>query len=94
MAVLAQGVDYLDSGTGRGIKVLFSSVTGGTIPQEVSMGIVISVTQQKRVDKIARLQKYFTSDRPEIYEWDPKVDEAIDWKSMTDEDLAKYLQPS
>jgi hypothetical protein len=55
------------------------------------MGLDISVTQQKRVDKIERLRKYFPSDTPEIYDW-TATDEAIDFKSMTDGELAKYLQ--
>ena len=57
------------------------------------MGLDVSVTQQKRVDKMKRLRSYFSSDRPEIHEWNPNVDEALDFKSMTDEEVAKYLQP-
>jgi hypothetical protein len=69
----------------------FSSATGCIIPQEVDMGIDVSVTQQKRTDKIERLRRYFPSDTPEIYEWNPNRDEVIDFKSMTDGELAKYL---
>jgi hypothetical protein len=56
------------------------------------MGVGMRVTQQKRVDKIERLRRYFSSDRPEIYEWDPVVDEPLDFKAMTDEEVAKYLK--
>jgi hypothetical protein len=56
------------------------------------MGIDISVTQQKRVEKVERLRRYFTSDRREIYEWTPNVDESLDWESMTDEEVFKYLK--
>jgi len=57
------------------------------------MGVEISDTQQKRVDKIERLRRYFGSDRAEIYEWDPKLDEQLDFKAMTDEEVTKYLKP-
>ena len=56
------------------------------------MGIYISVAQQKRADKIDRLKRYYSSDRPEIYALDPNVDESPDWKSMTDEQVFKHLQ--
>jgi hypothetical protein len=58
------------------------------------MGIEMSVTQQKRVDKIERLRNYFATDRPEIYKWTPEVDEGLDFKSMTDGEIDAYLKPT
>jgi len=56
------------------------------------MGVEISPTQQKRVDKIARLRQYFGQgeDRPEIYGWDT-TDDSIDFKAMSDKEIGEYL---
>jgi hypothetical protein len=56
------------------------------------MCVEMSVTQQKRVDKIERLRRHFVIDRPEIYAWDPVLDEPLDFKAMTDEEVTKYLK--
>lgn len=56
------------------------------------MPVEMSVTQRKRLDKIERLRQHFApNDRPEIYEWDPKADEPLDFKAMTDAELTNYL---
>jgi hypothetical protein len=53
----------------------------------------ISPTQQKRVNKIARLRQYFQGvDSPEIYEWTPATDEQLDFAQMTDDQIAAYLK--
>jgi hypothetical protein len=57
------------------------------------MGVEISETQRKRVAKVERLRKYFGTDRPEIYEWTP-MDEKLEFATMSDVDLAKYLSES
>jgi hypothetical protein len=73
-------------------KVPFSSDTGGIVRGEVNRGLEVSVTQQKRLDKIERMRRYFDSEQPGIYEWDAQVDEAIDFNSMTDVEVANYLK--
>jgi hypothetical protein len=50
----------------------------------------MSVTQQKRVNKIERLKKYFGSDCPEIYEWSP-TDEHLSFTEMSDSEIKIYL---
>lgn len=52
----------------------------------------MSETQQKRVEKIKRLRRYFKTDSPEIYEWNPVTDETIDFKSMSDPEISQYLE--
>lgn len=56
------------------------------------MQVEMSVTQRKRVEKIERLRLYFGTDRPEIYEWNPAVDEALDFKPMTDAEITEHLK--
>jgi hypothetical protein len=55
------------------------------------MGLEISATQQKRVDKIERLRLYFGTDRPEIYTWACETDELLDYSTMSDEEVAKHV---
>jgi hypothetical protein len=55
------------------------------------MSIEITARQQKTVEKIKRLRKYYDEDRPEIYEWSPS-DEALDFASMSDEEVTDYLK--
>jgi hypothetical protein len=57
------------------------------------MPVEMSVTQRKRLEKIERLKEYFGHDWPEIYVWHPAVDEALDFKAMSDKEVAKYLKP-
>ena len=57
------------------------------------MEVEISETQRKRASKVERLRKYFGSDLPEIYEWTP-MDEKLEFATMSDDDLAKYLSES
>lgn len=54
--------------------------------------ITMSVGQQKRLEKIARLREYFDpGDRPEIYEWSVE-DEKLDFKLMTNQEIEAYLR--
>jgi hypothetical protein len=55
------------------------------------VGIEISSSQQKRVEKIARLREYFGNDCPEIYEWSVE-DERLDFKLMSDYEVSEYLK--
>ena len=57
------------------------------------MGVEISPTQQKRVEKVARILKYFGTERPEVYEWSVG-DEDFDFKTMSDAEIAAYLKKS
>jgi hypothetical protein len=55
------------------------------------MGLEISETQQKRVNKIERLRLYFKSDRPEIYVWHAATDELLDYSTMSDREVAEHV---
>jgi len=57
------------------------------------MDVGMSSRQRKSLEKAERLRDYFKSDRPEIYEWVVE-DEAIDFASMSDQDVAAYLAKS
>ena len=56
------------------------------------MGIETSATQQKRAEKVSRMRKYFgNTERPEIHEWSVG-DESLDFKTMSDAEVAEYLK--
>jgi hypothetical protein len=55
------------------------------------MGLQMSETQQKRVDKIERLRLYFGTDRPEVYVWNPATDELLDYSTMSDREVAEHV---
>jgi hypothetical protein len=43
------------------------------------------------MEKVERILRYFGAVRSEAYEWNPKTDPTIDFKSMTNTEVAKYL---
>ena len=53
----------------------------------------MSPGQGKRLEKMARLRKYFSEDSPQIHEWKPS-DEKLDFAAMSDEDVTLYLAHS
>src|SRR5260370_25576543 len=53
----------------------------------------MSRRQRKAVEKTERLRKYFGEDSPRINEWTPS-DEGLDFATMSDEDVARYLEHS
>jgi hypothetical protein len=55
------------------------------------MGLDISSTQQKRLDKIERLRPFYVTDHPKIYEWHAHRDEPLDFKTMTDAEVVAYI---
>lgn len=56
------------------------------------MDAVTSPTQRKRLEKIARLRKYFGNVySPRIYEWEI-TDEPLDFARMNDGEIAAYLK--
>ena len=61
-----------------------------TVAEVNDMAPDISPSQKRRREKIARLQKYFHEYRPRTYEWTP-TDDGLDFASMSDEDVARYL---
>lgn len=50
----------------------------------------VSPTQQKRVNKVARLREFFKGDAAGIYEW-KTTDEAYDFSLMSDADIKAYF---
>jgi hypothetical protein len=55
------------------------------------VGSEAETVQSKRSEKIERINRYFGHVRAEAYEWSLK-DETIDFKSMTDQEVSRYLQ--
>ena len=55
------------------------------------MNSVISRTQQRRVEKVERLRKYFGHDSTEVHGWSAD-DEETDFKRMSDAQVAEYLK--
>jgi hypothetical protein len=60
--------------------------------QNDSEGPTMSAGQRNRVEKIARLRKFFgPDDRPEIYEWGI-ADLKINFTRMSDREVVDYLK--
>ena len=56
------------------------------------MGVEMSATQRKRVEKIERLRRFFRADnRLEIHEWSV-ADEKLKFSGMSDSAVEEYLK--